>query len=76
MKIGTKDYPVIGQVEIRGSVSVPLVDIPMMSDEKWNQLARENAMRNYRREFGKEPDTPEQAEAWQLEQLNSIKRNI
>ena len=44
VEIGGKMYPVKGMVEssIAGGL-VPLVDIPMMSDERWNQLAREQA---------------------------------
>lgn len=39
MMICGKDYPVIGQVETSGGVSVPLVDVPMMDDEKWQREA-------------------------------------
>lgn len=69
IKIGTEYYPVIGQVQTRCGTYVSLADLSMMSDEKWNELARENAIHNYRREFGKEPDNPEQAVKWQREHL-------
>lgn len=40
-------YPVIGQVKT--SVGVfPLVDVPMMSDERWQQLALESMKRSSR----------------------------
>lgn len=44
VEIGGKMYPVKGMVasEVAGGF-VPLVEIPMMSDERWNQLAREQA---------------------------------
>ena len=44
VEIGGKVYQVKGKVEsdVAGGF-VPLVDIPMMSDERWNQLAREQA---------------------------------
>lgn len=29
------NYPVIGQAEMKSGQVVPLLDIPMMSDEKW-----------------------------------------
>ena len=37
MIINGKDYPVIGTVKstVLGNVSVPVLDIHMMSDEKW-----------------------------------------
>lgn len=35
-------YPVIKNIEIRYGVTVPLLDIPMMSDERWNELAAKN----------------------------------
>lgn len=36
MNIGGRDYPVIGYVSTRETGTVPLVDIPMMSDYKWD----------------------------------------
>lgn len=38
-------YPVIGQVKTSAGV-FPLVDIPMMSDERWQQLAQESMKHN------------------------------
>ena len=63
------NYPVIGQVKTKSGVEVPLVGIPMMSDERWVQLARENAMQNYIREHGHEPMDPEEAYKWQRERF-------
>ena len=63
------NYPVIGQVKTKSGVEVPLVDISMMSDERWVQLARENAMQNYIREHGHEPMDPEEAYKWQRERF-------
>ena len=48
---------------------VPLVDIPMMSDEQWVPIARENAMQNYIGEHGHEPMDPERAYKWQRERF-------
>lgn len=36
LTIGDKAYPVLEVVTI-GDVGIPLVDIPMMSDERWNE---------------------------------------
>lgn len=61
------NYPVIGQVEMKCGQIVPLIDIPLMSDEKWQQLAGEQAVHNYIRENGREPENVEAAFKWQRE---------
>ena len=63
------NYPVIGQVKTKSGVEVPLIDIPMMSDEQLVQMARENAMQNYILEHGHEPMDPEEACKWQRERF-------
>lgn len=59
-------YPVIGQVRTTAGL-FPLVDIPIMNDERWKELARENAVRNYTREHGHDPESVEAAVIWQRE---------
>lgn len=66
------NYPVIGQVEMKSGQVVPLLDIPMMSDEKWQQLAAEQAVHNYIRENGREPESVEAAFQWQREWIASM----
>lgn len=61
------NYPVIGQVEMKCGQIVSLLDIPMMSDEKWQQLAGKQAVHNYIRENEREPDSVEDAFKWQRE---------
>ncbi len=40
MKINDNEYPVIDMVKsIFLGKDIPLLDIPMMSDERWNELA-------------------------------------
>lgn len=53
--------------EIRTTPSV--LEISQMSDERWQDLARENAVRNYTRENGREPESVAQAVAWQRERV-------
>lgn len=53
-------YQVIGQVETPEGV-FPLVDIPMMSDERWQQLAAEGAVKHFREWYGREPETVQEA---------------
>ena len=49
--------------------AVPVLDIPIMSDERWVQIARENAMQNYIREHGHEPIDLDEAYKWQRERF-------
>ena len=70
-KVGSREYPVIGYIKADGiDKPVPLVDIPMMSDERWNELARKNAVKNYIMEHGREPESVEQALDWQQERAD------
>lgn len=42
MNVNGIDYPVIRKVKSEKlGIDVPVVDIPMMSDERWNQLVAE-----------------------------------
>lgn len=45
-------YPIIKNIEIMPKVVVPLLDIPMMSDEKWNELAAKNRAERMTRKGG------------------------
>ncbi len=56
--------------EITEIRTTPLVlEIPQMSDERWQELARKSAVRNYTRENGREPESVAQAVAWQRERV-------
>ena len=59
-------YGVNGSVKIC-DVEIPVIGIPMMDDECWQQLARENAVSNYRKVNGKEPESVDAAVLWQRE---------
>lgn len=71
-KVNGQDYKVIGQVEMSNGNVVPLLDIPMMSDERWNELAQQQAIKNYIRENGEEPESPESALKWQRNRLQTL----
>lgn len=60
-----REYPVTGYVTAPQIGTVPLVDLPMMSDEEWNRTAGENAVHNYTRKFGHPPESVEEAVEWQ-----------
>lgn len=63
---------VIGTVKTKSGVEVPLYDIRMMSDEHWQELARENAVHNYTKHFGQVPEDTQAAVMWQRNWLASI----
>lgn len=65
-------YPLIGQVKMKSGQNVSILDIPMMSDARWQQLARENDVHNYIRENGREPDSVEVAIIWQRQWLDAM----
>jgi len=44
MKIGGRSYPIVGTVNSKAFGAVPLVDIPMMSDYRWQQKALQDRL--------------------------------
>ena len=58
-------YSKIGTTKTKSGVEVPLYDITMMSDERWQELARENAVHNYTKHFGHAPQDTQTAVTWQ-----------
>ena len=64
-------YPIIGHVDTVDGM-IPVLDIPMMSDERWEELAKSQAVKNYIRENGQEPDSIEVALEWQREWISRI----
>lgn len=52
--------------------TVPIISLPLMPDDEWQRLARENAVGNYRRLNGREPETVEEALEWQRAFINSL----
>lgn len=70
-----KAYPIVGYATAPQIGTVPLVDLPMMSDEEWNRTACENAVHNYTRKFGHLPESIAEAVEWQhKEAAEAIKR--
>ncbi len=55
------EYPIIGQVEMKSGAIVPMIEIKMMSDERWKQLAEESAVKHFREWHGREPETVQEA---------------
>lgn len=60
-------YAQIGKIKTPAG-ELPVLEVPQMSDERWQELTRENAVRNYTRENGRKPESVEQALAWQQDE--------
>lgn len=55
----------ISEMVVLGENEYPLLDVPMMSDETWNRLSRENAVHTFTVRKGREPVNVEEALVWQ-----------
>ena len=49
---------------------IPVKDIPTLSDDRWLQMARENAVHNFIRENGREPGSVDEAVQWQRSRVD------
>ena len=88
MKYEVKTYDLNGEekgtltAEVEGfdpKYNLPILDIPMMSDEKWNELARKQTLHNYRTYSGKgEAPDYETALKWEKEYfgLDKTRKNL
>lgn len=54
-------FPVTGYVEDSNGDKLPMLGIEMMSDEKWQQLAEEGAVEHFRKRFGRDPESVQEA---------------
>lgn len=64
----------VGLIALACYHNLPIVDIPMMSDERWNQLCRESTLENYRKYSGRgEAPDYETALKWEKEFFESDK---
>lgn len=54
---------------------VPVFNMHMMSDQEWESGARENAIHNYKKTFGKDPESVETAVKWQRARVAALLRN-
>jgi len=53
IKIKDNHYKVIADVEAYPGIKVPLVDVPMMTDETWNKLASSRINRELVDKYGR-----------------------
>ena len=49
---------------------IPVKDIPTLSDDRWQQMAREYAVHNFIRENGREPGSVDEAVQWQRSRVD------
>ena len=75
-EIAGKAYPILGYVSSPQTGSVPLVDLPMMSDERWMELCRESAVKHYAAAFGHEPASVEEALQREDEAIRRLEARI
>lgn len=54
-------YGTIGVVKNRQGKEFPIINIPIISDERWQQLAQEQAVKHFRERNGREPISVEEA---------------
>lgn len=71
-EIAGKAYPVLGYVTSPQTGTNPPVDLPMMSDERWEELCRERAVKHYTTAFGHAPDCVETALQWEREEIRRM----
>lgn len=68
-------YKTIETVKV-GEKEISVLDIKLMSDEKWQELAIENAISNYTKVFGHAPASTEIATQWQWERVNKMMEKV
>lgn len=55
-----EQYGACGTV-VTGEQEFPIIDIPMMSDERWKQLAEESAVKHFQEWYGRKPESVQEA---------------
>ncbi len=61
IEAGGMNFPVIGEIERKSGETVPLIEINMMSDERWQQFVEEGAVKHFREWYGREPESVQEA---------------
>ena len=75
-KILDQEYPVRGYVTAPQIGTVPLVSLPLMSDERWAALFQERAIEHYASAFGHAPDCVETALQWEREEIHRLEAAV
>ena len=77
IEAGGMNFPVIGEIERKSGETVPLIEINMMSDKRWQQFVEEGAVKHFREWYGREPESVQEALDAQrafIERLNQEQR--
>ena len=72
MNIGGIDFNVIGEIENRAGQMMPMLEIPMMTDETWYRHVSEGARKRFVKAFGREPINNEEALDNEMESLEIL----
>lgn len=64
-------YGTSGTVKVKGN-ELPVINIPMMSDERWQELAKAQAVENFKNRHGREPESTQQALADEKEWIKTL----
>ncbi len=57
------------------TAKVPVFNMRIMSDQEWEAGARGNAIHNYKKTFGKNPESVDIAVKWQRARVAELLRN-
>lgn len=70
------NYEVIGErYSEQLKQTVPLLAVPMMSDERYSQLAEQQAIKHYMQQNGHKPGSTAEAFRWQKEWIEQMIKN-
>jgi hypothetical protein len=76
-EIAGKSYPVVGHAQQPGYGRMPIVNVPMMSDYKWQLMALESRLEHperYAEHFGEDiPAVIERLKVWLLDHIDQAK---
>lgn len=65
-------FPVIGYEEDEAGHKVPCLGIEQMSDTRWDELTKQQVVKNYVRENGEAPESIEAAFRWQRQLVREL----
>ena len=73
LKLGNQEYAIIGTVKTKCGTEVPLLGIQFMSDEEWQKMAIERAIKQYTDFHGHKPADANSACKWMRGQIQAWK---
>ena len=62
-------YPIIGYQKVGKNKYIPIIGIPIMSDEEWQKECKRQAVKSYLKHFRKPPDNINVALDWQQQKI-------